>query len=56
MTTFLVVFYTLVFYTLLSVGFVIGYLIDNGEIPNVVKILMVLFSPVIAPVIWVRLK
>ena len=51
MTTFLLAVF--VFYTLISVGFVIGYLTDtDDEILIVEKILMVLFAPIFAPIIW----
>ena len=45
----LVLFYGL---SLIYVGYVLGFLIDNDEFPNVVKVLMVIFSPIIAPLLF----
>ena len=41
-------FFLVVVYTLVCLGFVVGLLIDDDEIPNSVKILMAIFSPIIA--------
>ena len=45
----LVLFYGL---SLICVGYVLGFLIDNDEFPNAVKVLMVIFSPIIAPLLF----
>lgn len=39
------------FYILICLGFVIGTLMDNDDIPNAVKLLMTIFSPIVAPLL-----
>ena len=39
------------FYILICIGFVIGILIDNNNFSNIVKIIMVIFSPIFAPLL-----
>lgn len=41
-----------VFYGLICVGYVIGFLIDNDDFSNGVKVLMAIFSPIIAPLLF----
>jgi len=36
-------------YVLVSLGFVVGTLSDANTIPNVAKVLMIIFSPFLAP-------
>ena len=45
-------FFLVVVYILVCLGFVVGLLIDNDEIPNTAKILMAIFSPIIAPFLF----
>lgn len=40
------------FYSLICVGYVLGFLINNDECPNIVKVLMAIFSPFIAPLLF----
>lgn len=40
-----------VFYVLICLGFVVGTLIDNDDIPNTVKVLMAIFSSIVAPLL-----
>ena len=39
------------FYALICFGFVLGTLIDNDDIPNAVKVLMTIFSFIVAPLL-----
>lgn len=39
------------FYILICLGFVIGTLIDNDDFSNGIKVLMAIFSPVVAPLL-----
>lgn len=39
-------------YTSVCLGFVLGLLIDDDEIPSAVKILMAIFSPIIASLLF----
>lgn len=39
------------FYVLICLGFVIGILNDSDESSNIIKFLMALFSPIVAPVL-----
>lgn len=41
-----------VFYGLICGGYVIGFLIDNDDLPNAVKVLMAIFSSIVAPVLF----
>lgn len=41
-----------VFYGLICGGYVLGFLIDNDNIPNAVKVLMAIFSSIVAPVLF----
>lgn len=43
--------FLLSFYVFICLGFVIGYLINNDAISNAVKVLMTIFSPIVAPFI-----
>jgi membrane protein DedA with SNARE-associated domain len=47
MTAFLVSFYVLI-----CLGYVLGFLNDNDDIPNAVKVLMTIFSSIVAPVLF----
>lgn len=38
-------------YVLISLGFVVGTLIDNDDIPNAAKVLMVILSSFLAPLL-----
>lgn len=38
-------------YVFICLGFVVGYLINNDAISNAVKVLMTIFSPIVAPLI-----
>ena len=38
-----------VFYGLICVGYMVGLLIDNDDIPSIVRVLMVIFSPILTP-------
>lgn len=40
-----------VFYVLICLGYVLGFLTDNDDFPNGVKILMAIFSAFIAPLL-----
>lgn len=41
-----------VFYALICLGYVLGFLIDNDDFPNGVKVLMAIFSSIIAPLLF----
>lgn len=41
-----------VFYGLICVGYVIGFLIENDDFSDGVKVLMAIFSPVVAPLLF----
>lgn len=41
-----------VFYGLICGGYVLGFLNDNDNIPNAVKVLMAIFSSIVAPVLF----
>ena len=48
----MVYLFLVVVYTSVCLGFVLGLLIDDDEIPNTVKILMAIFSPIVAPLLF----
>lgn len=41
-----------VLYGLICGGYVLGFLNDNDNIPNAVKVLMAIFSSIVAPVLF----
>ena len=41
-----------VFYGLICGGYVLGFLIDNDDFSNGVKVLMAIFSPIVAPLLF----
>ena len=41
-----------VFYGLICGGYVLSFLIDNDNIPNAVKVLMAIFSSIVAPLLF----
>lgn len=45
-------FLAAVFYGLICGGYVLGFLIDNDDFSNEVKVLMAIFSPVVAPLLF----
>lgn len=38
-------------YVLICFGYVVGFLIGNDDIPDVVKFLIAIFSPIFAPIL-----
>lgn len=38
-------------YVFICLGFVVGYIFNNDAISNAVKVLMIIFSPIAAPLI-----
>lgn len=41
-----------VFYVLICGGYVLGFIIENDDFSNGVKVLMAIFSPIIAPLLF----
>lgn len=44
--------FLIITYTLISIGFVVGFTMDNYDIPKWVKVILLLISPIVTPLLF----